>query len=544
MSVFINLGGDSLAVDGDRRQLVRSQAMKAYRRQQREMSGGQKPKKSAQNGLQRRSAVAQDEHAVPGLCTLRSPAPHIAASPVKRALKSREKAPRSVSVALRDHDEVFGTLQPRDSRLEASDVEAADQAVQESVQYLAHTMRRALRSPAAYRQQLIIPFLDVHFSPRAMPKLNLVHAKVCSWLSPAWGDGMITACDAVLLHALAVAQRDEALMWTARCKNNEAVTCLRKLLQRPDDSQNNEAIFTIDALAFFDTSSAAWPSHARGFFALVAAKGPSYWNERALLLHSVLFQLLIEALLSREPFVFGEAPWLSAMLPKIETRLNWLVYLGCQVPNILVRCDRCLRSRGPPNQNSASLWRSIMFLERSLLDWLSDWYQADFQNRPPYGLNTDVGSLELREGIVVDSPPLHGSYRFPSLIEAIGHHCFWTLLLLVCEARYDLLSSSSDLVVHECAATLVESVAKESASQCADAICRTAPFLMQSVASLPNGLASCAGPLIVAARWYGKCGQPELASWCHKTVEVLTDNYTQSPGWITRSCAAWVTAAL
>lgn len=72
------------------------------------------------------------------------------------------------------------------------------------------------------------------------------------------------------------------------------------------------------------------------------ARGPRIYDSIGLLLHAPVFQLLMEALLWRGPFVFGEAKWLGAMLPTCRTRLSRLIHLGCQIPDMVERTDHYL----------------------------------------------------------------------------------------------------------------------------------------------------------------------------------------------------------
>ena len=397
-----------------------------------------------------------------------------------------------------------------------------------------------MRSPEAFRQQLMLPFLELHYSS-AMPDLQLAFPKMKARLNSPRNSILTLATDAVLLHALAVSKKDDSLLWAARRKNNEAIAGLRIALRTSKHSASDDMLLTTDALAFFDASSStSWRHHAKGLAALIEAKGPRIYDTIGLLLHAPVLQLLMEALLWRGPFVFGEAEWLGAMLPTCQTKMSRLLCLGCQVPDIVKRTRKYLSKdeRVRATADCDSLLDSITALERSLQGWLADWYLADVQSKPPY---TITQSVNTSPPISLDPPPLPGSYKFPSLREAFGHNIFWTLLLTLHQAHYQLLASSpstspSTLAAHRTAAT-----------EAADCILHSAGFILTGVSALPGGLACSAGPLVLAGRWYAVCAgeeEKERRMWCERAVEVLTEDGERPAGWITRSCAAWITAVL
>jgi hypothetical protein len=279
-------------------------------------------------------------------------------------------------------------------------------------------------------------------------------------------------------------------------------------------------LLTTDALAFFDaTSSTAWKHHANGLAALIETRGPRIYDTMGLLLHAPMLQLLMDALLWRGPFKFGEEQWLTAMLPTCQTRMNRLLYLGCQVPDVVKRTDKYL-SQAQDVQGTTdfdSVMDSITALERNLHDWLSDWYLADFQSKPPYTNTTTTTATARAEALDVGLPsPLHP----PPLS---GH-----------------TNSPSTP-----ATTLTASL--QATTSTANSLLCTATFVLRSVVSLPGGLACSAGPLIVAGRWYAFCdreGERQCREWCEEIVEVVIEGGKRPAGWITRSCAAWITAAL
>jgi hypothetical protein len=408
--------------------------------------------------------------------------------------------------------------------------------------YLTENIGDILRSPEAYRQQLMLPFLELHYSA-AMPNLHLAFPKMQARLKSSRTSILTLATDAVLLHALAVSEKDDSLLWEARRKNNEAIAGLRTSLRMSQGCTGDEMLLTTDALAFFDAdSSTAWRHHANGLVALMGARGPSIYETMGLLLHAPMLPLLMDALLRRGQFVFGEEQWLRAMLPTCETRMNRLLHLGCQVPNIVKRTSMYL-SRGETARAQSefvSLMNSITALERNLQDWLSEWYLADFQSKPPYTTTANVEASDVGLSCLLHPPPLPDTYTFPSLREAFAHNIFWTLLLTLCQAQYQLSASLPSTPLSSLEAQ------KATASGAADSLLHSAPFILRGVAALPGGLPCSAGPLIVAARWYADCGEQykERTEWCESVVDVLTEGGQRPAGWITRSCAAWMTAVL
>jgi hypothetical protein len=561
MALFVNILGDGPSHDGDARRLVRSHVMKSFRQKEREASrlkwnaackvmAGMPcgPEKSQFIRLGRgRRGTEESQLQVSELAT-----PPGDALDLSQNAKVCEKP-----IAISRH--VSKLPNPRNERrisrrkaIQSSHLDAprSPTAIAQSCKmYLTENISGPLRSPEAYRQQLMLTFLELHYSA-AMPDLHLAFPKMQARLNSPQTSILTLATDAVLLHALAVSKEDDSLLWAARRKNNEAIAGLRTSLRTSQDCTSDEMLLTTDALAFFDaTSSTAWKHHANGLAALIETRGPRIYDTMGLLLHAPMLQLLMDALLWRGPFKFGEEQWLTAMLPTCQTRMNRLLYLGCQVPDVVKRTDKYL-SQAQDVQGTTdfdSVMDSITALERNLHDWLSDWYLADFQSKPPYTNTTTTTATARAEALDVGlpsplhPPPLSGTFTFPSLREAFAHNIFWTLLLALQQARHTLHTNSPSTP----ATTLTASL--QATTSTANSLLCTATFVLRSVVSLPGGLACSAGPLIVAGRWYAFCdreGERQCREWCEEIVEVVIEGGKRPAGWITRSCAAWITAAL
>ena len=550
MSVFVNILGNAPGYDNDAQRVVRSHVMKDFRQRQREAER-QRCKTTSRveakpsRDVSKRQPGGHADHGDPGKRDRRDelsdavkpPEGIVEVQETTAACTKQITMPRFIPISSRS----FNGRQNPGCKDNLSTREYHSQApvtlAQDYKTYVATSIGSTVRSPEAYRQQLMLPFIDLHYSD-AMPNLHLAFPKIHARLKPLRTGIKTAATDAVLLQALAISSKDESLMWAARRRNNEAIGGLRHLLSMSKNCESDEMLLTTDALAFFDAGSATWRKHASGLSALIVARGPNIYDTFAFLLHALVLQLLGDALLWRKPFVFGEPRWLRSMLPTCQTRMNRLVYLGCRVPDLMNRTDVYLSQPEKPIFNLESLLDLINGLEHSLQEWLSDWYLDEFYNVPPYTITSDTERLDLGLPISLDPAPLCASYTFPSLREAFGHNCFWTLLLLVRQAQYRLLASSSTTN------NVMAAASQRTACEAADSICRAASFILQRVSGLPGGLACSAGPLIIAGRWYKLCGKSELAAWCFATADALTANMSQPPGWITRSCAAWITAAL
>ena len=549
MSVFVNISGKGPVYDNDAQRQIRSQAMKDFRQRQREAE-----RQRWKNSIKAPASLSRDlgkdqstpadrsgqetgdiEVQTPARVSADDEAPkadHTSSTCVKQFSMPRfiPIPSKPVNANRSGRRKAGPTIREHVSRDPSIDVQAYER-------YLTKDVGSTVRSPQANRQQLVLTLIDLHYSG-AMPKLHLAFTKIHTRLKPLRTGVQTAATDAVLLQSLAISSKDDSLMWAAKRKNNEAIARLRSLLSSPRDRDLDEMLLTTDALAFFDAGSTHWRKHVNGLSALITARGTKIYDTFAFMLHPLVLQLLGDALLWRKPFMFGEARWLSAMLPTCQTRMNRLAYLGCHVPNIANQTDQYLSELQQSKSVYDLLIDSIDSLERSLQEWLSDWYLNEFQDRPPYTMITKSVRLDVGLSASLDTLLLGGHYSFPSLREAFGHNCFWTLLLQLRQARYKLHASSSTTIP---AASVAEQTA---ASEVADSICRSAPFILRAVSDLPSGLACSAGPLILAGRWYKACGKSELADWCFGASDMLTANGTQPPGWVTRCCAAWVTAAL
>lgn len=557
MALFVNILGDRPTHDGDARRLVRSHVMKTFRQKEREASrlkwnAACKVMADAPCGPEKSQFIRLD-HGGQGRMEPRGQRSNYSPPPPEDVQDSSQThTAREEPVAISRHASKLPN--PRNERRTSkrkaihsthpNTPKSPMVTAQGCKMYLTENIGDILRSPEAYRQQLMLPFLELHYSA-TMPDLHLAFPKMQARLKSPRTSILTLATDAVLLHALAVSRKDDSLLWAARRKNNEAIAGLRSSLCTSRNCTSDEMLLTTDALAFFDaTSSTAWRHHANGLAGLIEAPGPRIYDTMGLLLHAPMLQLLMDALLWRGPFVFGEERWLRTMLPTCQTRMNRLLYLGCQVPDIVKRTDGYLSQAENARAGSVfdSLMDSIDSLERTLQDWLSDWYLADFRSKPPY--TTTAAHAELLDvGLLspLHRPPLSDTYTFPSLREAFAHNIFWTLLLTLQQARHTLHSASPTTP----STTLIAS--HKATTSIANSLLRTAPHILRDVASLPGGLACSAGPLVMAGRWYAVCdGEEErkCREWCEETVEVVTEGGKRPAGWITRSCAAWITAAL
>ncbi|KAM0706070.1 hypothetical protein Q7P35_006618 [Cladosporium inversicolor] len=555
MALFVNILGDRPNCDGDARRLVRSHVMKDFRQKEREAARQNwraatdvmadmscDPKKSqfirldhGRRGARRPGGQTPEPSTPPG----NSPdSTRLTVACEKPMSKSRHmsKSPRPRN----------GPRKPRRKNVPSTDLDASISSTitaQSCKMYLTETISDTIRSPEAYRQQLMLTFLALHYSS-AMPNLHLAFPKMQARLNSSRTSILTLATDAVLLHALAVSKNDDSLLWTARRRNNAAIAGLRSSLLTSRDCTSDDILLTTDALAFFDAgSSTAWRHHANGLAALIRARGPSIYSSIGLLLHAPMLQLLMEALLWRGPFVFGEVQWLDAVLPTCRTRMSRLLYLGCQVPDVVKRTDGYLSQDEIVRATADldSLMDSLTALKRSLQEWLSEWYRAEFPNKTPY-TTTTAHTERLNVGLptLPNPPPLPSTYTFPSLREAFAHNIFWTLLLTLRQARCQLSASLPSPSKYTLAPQ------KAAAGEAADSLLRSVPFILRGVSALPGGLPCSAGPLIVAERWYATCGEEtnERKEWCQETVNMLTEGGERPAGWITRSCAAWITAVL
>lgn len=453
MALFVNILGDRPTHDGDARRLVRSHVMKTFRQKEREASrlkwnaackvmadapcGPEKSKFIRLDHGGHGSRVSRDRtsgRVIPPEDFLDSSQTHPAGEEPGAISRHVSKSPNPGNERRISRRKAIQFSHPDAPR-------SPTDTAQDCKRYLTENMSDVLRSPEAYRQQLMLPFLELHYSA-AMPNLHLAFPKMQARLKSPRTSILTLATDAVLLHALAVSKKDDSLLWEARRKNNEAIAGLRTSLRMSQGCTGDEMLLTTDALAFFDAnSSTAWRHHANGLVALMGARGPSIYETMGLLLHAPVLPLLMDALLRRGQFVFGEEQWLRAMLPTCETRMNRLLHLGCQVPNIVKRTSMYL-SRGETARAQSefdSLMNSITALERNLQDWLSKWYLAEFQSKPPYTTAANGEATDVGLSSPLHPPPLPDTYTFPSLREAFAHNVFWTLLLTLCQAQYSTL---------------------------------------------------------------------------------------------------------
>lgn len=565
MAVFVNILGNAPSYDNDAQRLVRSHVMKNYRQKERDAA---RQKWKAATKVMANMACGPEssqfillDHGSRGTEEPRSPRGQVSLpskpqddildssqthtecdGPISK-LRHVSKPPKACDKRSKQRRRAIQPTYPDAS-------ESSTPIAQGRETYLTETIFDTVQSPELYRQQLMLPFLELHYSS-SMPNLHLAFPKMRARLQTRQTSILTLATDAVLLHALSVSSKDDSLLWAARRRNNAAIAGLRSSLHTLRDNASDEMLLTTDALGFFDAgSSTAWRHHANGLAALIRARGPRIYDTLGVLLHAPVLQLLMDALLWRGPFVFGEAQWLGAMLPTCQTRMNRLLCLGCRVPDVVKRTERYLSEDESVREESDfdSLMDSLVALERSLQAWLSDWYLVEFQDNAPYTVTVTTAHTEpvnINLPTLLSPPPLPSTNTFPSLREAFAHNIFWTLLLIIRQAQHQLHTSFPS--ARDIGSGFAAQQTAANATLAADALVRTVPFILRNVASIPGGLACSAGPLVVAGRWYAVCdGEEErqCKEWCEEMVEVLTEAGERPAGWITRSCAAWITAAL
>lgn len=278
MAVFVNILGNAPGYDNDAQRLVRSHVMKDYRQKEREAA--RRKWKAATKVMANMSCGPENsqfillDHGTHATGEPRRPRgriidPSTSSEHIFDTSQAHTDCDKQVSKSR--HVSESPTPCDKQRNFKGRDIPCTHPAVAKRSAatapscklHLANDIIDIVRSPEAFRQQLMLPFLDLHYSS-AMPDLRLAFPKMQARLNSSRTSILTLATDAVLLHALAVSKNDDSLLWAARRKNNEAIAGLRISLRTSKNNASDDLLLTTDALAFFDAgSSTAWNTTPR-----------------------------------------------------------------------------------------------------------------------------------------------------------------------------------------------------------------------------------------------------------------------------------------
>lgn len=401
--------------------------------------------------------------------------------------------------------------------------------------------RSSFVSPEAWRQHLLQLFYDTHFTP-SMLQIGEVLFKVHDWFRLHPSREMRAATDCILLHGLSVKSQERDHLLAARSKNDVAVASLRTTMERGDCSLDVyyaiDALATCEALVELSNGPDVWRRHARGLSAVFQLHGPAAFKSSiGQYVIDLTVIIVIDALLSRKGLSFVNAEWLEAMSRHCHSRVHTLFQIASCIPALLEATENSIQC-SVSKSLAESLSRKLHLVEEALKGWLRDWYGSLAKKWSPY-VSVPSSTLDpLRSGDNSFPPPLEVVYEFPSLVEAIMHNLYWTIMLTV-------LGAKADLVRHCAVINAGTERVASSTLECASNICRTAPYLVRELCEVATGLSTLVSPLRLASQRLSEFGNEPLSKWCSSMSDDMVPGATgEHPMWVTRACLCWLTSAI
>lgn len=401
--------------------------------------------------------------------------------------------------------------------------------------------RASFVSPEAWRQHLLQFFSDTHFTP-SMLQIGEVHFKLRDWFRPHPSRAMRAATDCILLHGLSVKSQERYHLLAAKSKNDVAITALRTNIERGDCPLDVyyaiDALATCEALVELSSGPDVWRRHARGLSALFQLHGPAVFRSSiGSYAVDLTVIIVIDALLSRKGLSFIDAEWLEAVSRHCHSRLHTLFQIAYCIPALLEATENFVRSSSSEIL-AESLSKKLRLAEAALKRWLRDWYGSLAKRWSPL-VSVPSSTLDHKgSGDGCCPPSLESVYEFPSLVEAIMHNLYWSIMLTVLGAQVDL-ARHCEVINAETEKVICCTL------ECASNICRTAPYLIRELCTVTTGLSTLVSPLRLASQRLSELGNEPLSKWCSSMCDELVPNSTgENPMWVTRGCLAWLTSAI
>jgi len=382
----------------------------------------------------------------------------------------------------------------------------------------------SVRSPSAYRNQLIVNFYNAHF-PRGISTRFIVFGKVADWSKPR-SLAMAAANDCLLLIQFANDSGDLACRKESEKRHGVALQLVRKALQDPDSAQNDGLLAAVDALGLCEilreglSADDAWKYHSRGLCSLFQARGPETLRNgfaRNVFLDG-LPAAIIDAILSHRDLVFAEDDWQREMEIRCTGRMARLLGLACRIPTAIARLDHVKMSGC--SEAAVELLTELVSLEHGFQTWLLQYYES----LPPEKSVIRTISITQLPQFVAKYGTIAGMFpkvfAFPTLLSAVTHTYYWTLLITVREAIYDAATLPGAPQYYRCQRQRLATATEE----CAGAICQSVPYMALTRNPTVPGRRVICGPLQFALHWYQKCGDAAHAEWCQAIAEKLMPN--------------------
>lgn len=368
----------------------------------------------------------------------------------------------------------------------------------------------AINSPAMFRGHFFQSYIEVYYPSCIWSNPRMI-GTLSTW-SVARSTAMLHINDSVGLSHFGYLGQDQRLALEARKLHVVAANSLRREIDDPAKAIEIRASAVINMMMTEMYSATAsgltgCATHLAGTTALLHAhlSQPNARSIHAGILSQYTRFILVQDLVHRK------ATPLDKRLVDYEDEftpgsIEALINLGLSLPRLVEASDRHSNKRPNPQQHhppSASLTLECISLSLQLETWLQDYERGGFRYRK--------------------SPLV---FRSPVDANVLG--LYWSLRLLLAECLYLLNSAGSSTSTRQSAAQM----AKREANMYAALLLETAQVIQGQDESAMGKATSVRAPLLFARQWWMRVGMIKEV----RAVEVMEHQLrTQLPGieWIT-----------
>lgn len=394
---------------------------------------------------------------------------------------------------------------------------------------------RIFRSPATVREQLFANFVTEFGTAETIPDGRQILETLRDWFT-ASGKAMVAATDCLLLTQYGHDTKQEQYAMEGRKWYGVALRTLQQELCKPQAGTNDDLLVVTDALSVCESlvfrnlpseplhGEEAWRKYARGMCSLLAVRGPqclaSLCQHNRDVVFNAMFTGIADCMSTPKALTLGEPAWQQALEASCCGRMWCLFHIACRFPALLERMDKMALSADPETEALAVL-TNLADVEGKFQTWLLAWYDDFTYPLVRTSSITNYDSFVARHGPLVDQFPQ--VFTFASFVEALGLLAYWTMLLFVKEAIYDL-SMRPYAIAHT---TKRERKGfNEGVYECADAICQSVPYFLETKRGMKGarwrdcgGDQGLFGSICWSARWYEKQGDIHKAEFCKSVIE-------------------------
>ncbi|TKA67218.1 hypothetical protein B0A55_08781 [Friedmanniomyces simplex] len=376
-----------------------------------------------------------------------------------------------------------------------------------------------INSPGAFREQLFMNFVTNFTIVAMMSGGKEILAQLHDWFTPR-GKAMAAATDCLLITQFAHDANLDRYRSEGGKQHSLAINALRRSLSKPEAVSDDDALSATDALGVYEAMGLrelftglpqgedTWRQHSRGLCTLLQLRGPQCLSSPSEHLHGMIFNAmqagLGDSISSRKAFTLGGPHWQRALESSCSGRV-------------------CLAD---PDSEALEVLTELIDIQHKLQEWLFAWYD-EMPDSPFRTVSvTTYPSFIAEHGPLADQFPV--VFTFPSFVEAMGLIGYWTMLLFVKEAIFDL--STRPYALEHTTQRQRDAFCRD-VYECADAICQCAPhFLSPKTASeecqwqAGGGARDLYGSMFWSVRWYEKQKDNQKLEFCKSVLG------TQMPG--------------